>query len=76
VRRIGSVAAIELKADDPGYMSRLKPKLYNFFLEGGILLRPLGNIIYVLPPYVISSEDLHHIHDRIADSLEFVSRAH
>jgi adenosylmethionine---8-amino-7-oxononanoate aminotransferase len=50
-------------------MSRLKPKLYKFFLEAGILLRPLGNILYVLPPYVISSDDLHFIYDRISDAL-------
>ena len=54
VRAIGTVAAIELHADDAGYFSRLRPKLYKYFLEAGVLLRPLGNIIYVLPPYVIS----------------------
>lgn len=73
VRGIGTVAAIELKADDAGYMSRLKPKLYEFFLNSGILLRPLGNIIYVLPPYVIAPEDLHYVHDRIAESLNLVA---
>jgi adenosylmethionine-8-amino-7-oxononanoate aminotransferase len=72
-RSIGTAAAIELCADDPGYASKLRPKLYNFFLEAGILLRPLGNIIYVLPPYTISPQDLHYIHDRIADSLEICS---
>lgn len=70
VRQIGTVAAIELRTDDAGYMSALKPKLYQFFLEAGILLRPLGNILYVLPPYSISPDDLHYIYDRIADSLE------
>src|SRR5208282_5252024 len=70
VRAIGTVAAIELRADDAGYMSSLKPKLYQFFLKAGILLRPLGNIIYVLPPYAISEADLGYIHDRIAESLD------
>jgi adenosylmethionine-8-amino-7-oxononanoate aminotransferase len=70
VRAIGTVAAIELRADDAGYMSHLKPKLYKFFLNAGILLRPLGNIIYVLPPYAISAADLNYIHDRIAESLD------
>jgi adenosylmethionine-8-amino-7-oxononanoate aminotransferase len=70
VRNIGTVAAIELRADDAGYMSKLKPTLYEFFMDAGILLRPLGNIIYVLPPYAISAEDLSYIHDRIAESLE------
>jgi adenosylmethionine---8-amino-7-oxononanoate aminotransferase len=69
VRSVGTVAAVELKADDAGYLSRLKPKLYEFFLNAGILLRPLGNVVYILPPYVISAEDLNHIHDKIRDSL-------
>ena len=70
VRSIGAVAAIELRASDAGYLSRLKPKLYEFFLDAGILLRPLGNILYILPPYVISSENLHSIYDRICDALD------
>jgi adenosylmethionine---8-amino-7-oxononanoate aminotransferase len=69
VRSIGTMAAIELRADDAGYSSKLRPRLYKFFLDAGVLLRPLGHIIYVLPPYVISPDDLHYVHDRIADSL-------
>jgi adenosylmethionine-8-amino-7-oxononanoate aminotransferase len=68
-RSIGLVAAVELRADDAGYFSKLRPKLYKFFLEAGVLLRPLGNVVYVLPPYVISDADLHFIHDRVAESL-------
>ncbi len=70
VRSIGTVAAIELRADDAGYSSRLRPKLYSFFLDAGVLLRPLGNIIYVLPPYAITADELHYVHDRIAESLD------
>jgi adenosylmethionine---8-amino-7-oxononanoate aminotransferase len=72
VRTIGTVAAIELKTDDAGYMSELKPRLAEFYLNAGILLRPLGNIVYVLPPYVISAADLEYVHDKIADSLALV----
>ena len=70
VRLIGTMAAIELKADDPGYASKVRPKLYKFFLDSGVLLRPLGNIVYVLPPYVISPDELHYVHDRIEESLD------
>ena len=72
VRSIGSVAAVELRADDPGYSSNLRPRLYEFFLASGILLRPLGHILYVLPPYGISPDDLHFVYDRIAECLESV----
>src|SRR6202046_5392892 len=65
VRSIGTMAAIELRAADAGYFSNLKPKLYKFFLDSGLLLRPLGNVIYVLPPYAITPEQLHFVHDRI-----------
>jgi adenosylmethionine-8-amino-7-oxononanoate aminotransferase len=70
VRSIGTMAAVELRADDAGYFSNLRPKLYKFFIDSGVLLRPLGNVIYVLPPYAITSQELHFIHDRIAESLE------
>jgi len=74
VRSIGSVAAIELRAEDAGYSSELRLKLYRFFLDRGVLLRPLGNIVYVLPPYAISAHDLHFVHDQIAESLRFLNR--
>jgi adenosylmethionine-8-amino-7-oxononanoate aminotransferase len=70
VRSIGSVAAVELRADDAGYTSKLRPKVYRFFIEAGVLLRPLGNVIYILPPYVISSDELNFVHDRVAESLD------
>ena len=69
-RCIGTAAAIELRADDAGYTSSLRPKLYHFFLNAGVLLRPLGHIVYILPPYCISADDLHYVYDRIADVLQ------
>jgi adenosylmethionine-8-amino-7-oxononanoate aminotransferase len=69
-RQIGTVAAIELQAADAGYLSLLRPKLYQFFLEREVLLRPLGNVVYVLPPYVISSEELHRVYDVIEESIQ------
>src|SRR5271168_2917587 len=72
VRSIGTVGVVELRTDDAGYASKLKPILYDFFLKAGILLRPLGNVIYVLPPYVITPEELNYIYDRIAESLNVI----
>ncbi len=69
-RQIGTIGAIELRADDAGYLSAMRPKLYNFFLERGVLLRPLGNVVYVLPPYVISPEELHRAYDVIQEAIE------
>jgi adenosylmethionine-8-amino-7-oxononanoate aminotransferase len=74
VRRIGTVAAIELKVPDGGYLSSLRPKLYRFYLDRGVLLRPLGNVIYILPPYVITTQQLNLVYDVIEQSMELVAR--
>jgi adenosylmethionine-8-amino-7-oxononanoate aminotransferase len=54
----------------------MRSVLYDFFLERGVLLRPLGNVIYVLPPYVITAEELHRVYDVIAESLALVPAPH
>ncbi len=69
-RQIGTMGAIELLADDAGYLSALRPKLYGFFLERGVLLRPLGNVVYVLPPYVIQPDELHRVYDVMVEAVE------
>jgi adenosylmethionine-8-amino-7-oxononanoate aminotransferase len=75
VRSIGTVAAIELKVPDAGYLSSLRPRLYAFFLSRGVLLRPLGNVVYILPPYVITPDQLNFVYDVIQDSLALVSNS-
>jgi adenosylmethionine-8-amino-7-oxononanoate aminotransferase len=69
VRRIGTVGAIELEVPDAGYLSSLRPRLYEYFLNRGVLLRPLGNVVYILPPYVITPDQLNFVYDVIQDSL-------
>jgi adenosylmethionine-8-amino-7-oxononanoate aminotransferase len=66
VRRLGTIAALDLKVADPGYLAGIGPRLMAFFLERGILLRPLGNTIYVMPPYGISAAELDLVYDAIA----------
>ncbi len=73
VRTIGTIAAIELRASDAGYLSELRPKLYEYFLKRDILLRPLGNVIYILPPYCIEAKDLHRVYDVIEDAIAAVA---
>ena len=68
-RQVGTMGAIELIAGDAGYLSALRPKLYGFFLERGVLLRPLGNVVYVLPPYVIEPDELHRVYDVITEAI-------
>jgi adenosylmethionine-8-amino-7-oxononanoate aminotransferase len=53
--------AFDIRVDDPGYLSGIGPKLYRFSLEQGVLLRPLGQTLYMLPPYCLSLDDLNAI---------------
>ena len=69
-RQVGTVGAVELVAGDAGYLSALRPKLYGFFLDRGVLLRPLGNVVYVLPPYTIEPEELHRVWDVVVEAVQ------
>jgi adenosylmethionine-8-amino-7-oxononanoate aminotransferase len=70
VRMLGTIAAIELRAGDAGYLSAVRTRLYPYFLDRGILLRPLGNVIYTVPPYCISPRELHFVYDVIRTALQ------
>jgi len=65
VRRLGTIAALDLKVPDPGYLAGLGPELGRFFLEKGVLLRPLGNTIYVMPPYCVTAAELDLVYGAI-----------
>lgn len=70
VRQTGTILVMEWETDtDTSYLSGLRDQLYNYFLDRGIVLRPLGNIIYILAPYVISNEDLDYIYQTIIEAL-------
>jgi len=72
VRRLGTIAALDVDVGDAGYLADIGPRLYQFFLECGVLLRPLGNTIYVMPPYCIIGAELDLVYDAIragADAL-------
>lgn len=70
VRQCGTITAMDLKARDDGYLSNVGPKLYAFFQERNLLLRPLGNTIYVMPPYCTTADDLDAVYGAIADAAE------
>jgi adenosylmethionine---8-amino-7-oxononanoate aminotransferase len=73
VNTLGTILAIELRSDEvSSYTHSSRKKIYTYFLEKNILLRPLGNIIYVLPPYVITHEQLTEVHNAIKDFLKLL----
>lgn len=66
VRTLGVVLAVDYFAPgEQGYLSELRNSLYNYFLEKGILMRPLGNTVYVVPPYCITQTQLEFIYRAI-----------
>jgi len=71
VRVQGTILALELKTSDgTTYSNDLRKKIYPFFLKRNILLRPLGNVIYILPPYVITTEQLDQVYTAISEFLD------
>ncbi|MDB4876850.1 MAG: adenosylmethionine-8-amino-7-oxononanoate aminotransferase [Gemmatimonadetes bacterium] len=69
-RVLGTILAFELGAPDRGYLSGVGPALRTFALDRGILLRPLGDTVYLLPPYCATEDDLARAYDAIAEFTE------
>lgn len=66
VRFLGTILAIELKTSgESSYFSDIRDQVYAYFLENGILLRPLGNIIFINPPYCITALELNKIYEKL-----------
>lgn len=59
VRQTGMVAAVELQGYAP--QQRIGLKVYEYALSKGVLLRPLGPVVYFMPPYIIKEEELDHV---------------
>ena len=70
IRQCGTIAALDLVVDQDGYLASIAPELSAFFIERGVLLRPLGNTIYVMPPYCITREELSQVYAVIGDAAD------
>ena len=74
VRQLGTIAALDLCVEDAGYLAGVATRLYNFFAKKGLLLRPLGNTIYVMPPYCSAPGDLETAYAAIAEAATVVNK--
>lgn len=73
LRQLGTIVAFEVKSgSSPGYFNNLRDFLYDNFIRRGVLLRPLGNTVYVMPPYVISKEELGKVYQVISEVLDLL----
>jgi len=72
-RVLGVIFALEIETESAAsYYGTLRNKLYDFFIENGIILRPVGNIVYILPPYIITDEQLQKVYEVVEKALEIV----
>ena len=68
VRQAGTIAALDLDVPASGYLSDVGPRLRAFFRERKLLIRPLGNVIYLMPPYCVTDADLDRAYDAIDEA--------
>ena len=61
VRQRGMIGAVELQGYDP--KKRVGLEIYKYSLKNGVLLRPLGNVVYFMPPYIMSQKELQKVTD-------------
>lgn len=79
VRVIGGVGVVELVSDKTtknagGYLDTLGPRLTAAFIDRGLLLRPLGNVLYVMPPYVITDAEVDWVTAQVRDVVAMVAQ--
>ena len=72
-RSLGTIMAIELTTNEQSsYTNDLRKKIYSYFLERGILLRPLGNTFYIVAPYCITQEEMNVLYSAIREFLKTI----
>lgn len=68
IRCLGTIIAFDLKNEEhTGYFNSIRDRAYDFFLSKNILMRPLGNVLYLLPPYCITDEELGRCYEAIEE---------
>lgn len=71
VRCMGTILAFDIVTkQQTGYLNAVRDLAYNYFLEHGVLLRPLGNVVYILPPYCITKPQLNKVYEVIENFLK------
>jgi adenosylmethionine-8-amino-7-oxononanoate aminotransferase len=70
-RVLGTIMAFEMNTEkDTSYFNEARHYLYPYFISKGVLLRPLGNVLYLIPPYIISNKQLDYVYDTIINFLD------
>jgi adenosylmethionine-8-amino-7-oxononanoate aminotransferase len=72
-RQIGTITAVELTGRAGGYLDNVALSLRSKLLARGVLLRPLGNTVYVMPPYCATADELKSVYENLAEAVDEVS---
>ncbi len=73
VRQKGTILAVELNTkESSSYFNNIQLAAYQFYLSKGIFLRPLGNVVYIMPPYCITGKELDRVYEVVKDSLDLL----
>lgn len=75
VRQLGTIVAMDIEVANSGYLSAISQKLCAFFRQKNILIRPLGNVLYLMPPYCVTANDLDHVYLTIAEACDHLLKA-
>jgi adenosylmethionine-8-amino-7-oxononanoate aminotransferase len=69
LRSTGTILAMDFNtSEQTTYFNSLRDRLYNYFIDKGIILRPLGNTVYVMPPYCITDDELLQVYVAIENT--------
>ncbi len=71
LRTTGTILAFEVSTGEKdSYFNEIRDQLYDRFMDKGILLRPLGNTVYIMPPFVITDQQLHEVYQAVEHTLD------
>ena len=73
IRQRGTLLAFDLLVgEETSYFNTIRDVAYNFLTERGVLMRPLGNVLYLMPPYCTTDEQLDYTYQQIIDLLQTI----
>lgn len=77
-RNCGTILALELSVPENagGYFNQVRDDAIDFFMQRGIFLRPIGNILYIVPPYCTTDKELSTLHQALSDFIEVYASKH
>ena len=74
-RTLGVIFAMDLKVPDTGeYYGAIRNELYRFYIDHGVILRPVYHTIYILPPYIMTDKQLDRVYEVVEESITHLSK--